>query len=165
MSISFTVRVTGKDKLRRLADRFAAAASTLQDRLAREVQKESRTALSKVQTAWMGVEVTSTKGGGSSSGLRARVAAATLAQPIGQGSRFRVQNSQVDLEYGRALVLGLDNQQRWRHPVFGNRSAAAWRSSQQTGQEVFYKTLTAHEPQWRSRLEQLCDRVAQEIEG
>lgn len=159
--MTITVSVSDRNQLRALAARLRRAAATLQTRLTNAVREEGRPALADVKAAWAGVEVQSTRGGGSSSGLRGRVAGATEAQPIGQGVAFRVEESAVDPRYGRALVLGLDAQQTWRHPVFGNRRA--WTT--QTGEEVFYRTLSAHARRWETRLERECDQVAREIEG
>lgn len=159
--MTIRIDVSGQDKLTALAARLTLAAATLQTRLTNAVREESQPALTDVRAAWMGVDVTSTRGGGSSSGLRGRIAAATEARPIAQGSAFQVVSSAVDPRYGRALVLGMDAQQRWRHPVFGNRRA--W--TEQSGEEVFYVTLQSHEQAWESRLERECDQVAREIEG
>jgi hypothetical protein len=157
--VTIRVDVSGQDKLAALAARLMHAAATLQTRLTDAVREESRPALADVQAAWMGVEVTSTRGGGSSSGLRGRVAAATEARPIAQGSSFHVDSGRVNPRYD--LVTKLDGLERWRHPVFGNRRA--W--TEQSGQEVFYATLQSHEQAWESRLDRECDQVAREIEG
>lgn len=157
--MTFRIEVSGQDRLGRLAARLTRAAATLQNRLADAVREESRPALTDVRAAWMGIDVASTRGGGDSSGLRARTAAATTHTPIGQGSSFWVDSAAVDPRYD--LVTRLDGLQEWRHPVFGNRRA--WTS--QSGQEVFYRTLLSHEPRWAARLERECEQVAREIEG
>lgn len=157
------VRVTGREDLQRAANRLARAArGGLQPRLTTSVRDTGRPALGAVRSAWQGVQVTSSGDGGESSGLRARVAAATESRPIGQGVAYDVNAAQVDPRYGSALVLGLDALRPWVHPVFGI-PGIPW--ERQTGQEVFYRTLQGFEPRWRSGLEQVCDQLAHEIEG
>lgn len=159
--MTIKVSVSDTNRLAALASRLLHAAATLQTRLTDAVREEGGPALAEVRAAWLTVEVQSTRGGGSSSGLRARVAAATEAHPIGQGVSFRVEEDAVDPRYGRQLVMGLDALTGWHHPVFGNRRA--W--TEQSGEEVFYRTLSAHARRWETRLERECDEVAREIEG
>lgn len=158
-----TVRVTGRQRLARLAARLReAAAGGLRDDLADGLEQESPAALSAVRAAWMGVDVTSSRGGGTAStGLRARVAAATDWEAEGLTVHFEVDAIAVDPAYGRTLTWGLDGYGRWRHPVFGNREV--W--EQQSGEEVFFKTLFGHEPAWAAALERACERTARRIEG
>jgi hypothetical protein len=156
------IKVHNQDKYKQLARRLKAAGrGDLQRRMTKEIRRSGDPALRAVQAAWMTVDVTSTKGGGSSSGLRARVAAATRISILGSGIRIRVESKRVDPRYGRSLSFGLDGLGRWRHPVYGNRDA--W--TQQTGQEVFYTTLERFEPQWRAGIERAMDETARLIEG
>ena len=160
-----TIRVPAQQRQRlgRLASRLRqAAGGGLQQELVDGLRREAPAALDAVRAAWMGVEVTSSRGGGTAStGLRARVAAATEWEATGRGVHFEVDAIAVDPAYGRTLTWGLYGYGRWRHPVFGNREA--W--TQQRGEEVFFKTLFGREPQWREELEQACERVARQIEG
>ena len=161
--VTIRVRVTGRERLRRAADRLhRAARGGLQSRITDSVRRVGRPALGEVRAAWMSVDVRSSGDGNEHSGLRARVAAATEARPIAQGVSYEVQTEQVDPRYGAALVLGLDNLRSWIHPVFGNPRIPRER---QSGQEVFYSTLTRYEPRWRADLERVCAEVAREIEG
>ncbi|TAK32328.1 MAG: hypothetical protein EPO40_03095 [Myxococcaceae bacterium] len=153
------VSTRGAEKFDRLAGRFDRAAAELSYRLEDATRGEGDAAVAAVRAAWLGVEVTSTRGGGSSSGLRARVAAATSADPVPGGVRVRVDAGQVDSVYGGSLTRGLNGMGRWRHPVFGN--ANAW--TQQAGQEVFYSTLRGRA--WEPPLERVVDETAREIEG
>lgn len=156
------VKVAGQDEFNRLSRRLKEAGrGDLRRRMIREIRKAGDPALQATKAAWMGVEVTSTQGGGSSSGLRGRVAAATRISVLGSGIRIRVEPGQVDPTYGKALSYGLDGLGRWRHPVFGNREN--W--TQQAGQEVFYKTLERFEPRWRAGIEKAMDETAALIEG
>lgn len=160
--MNITMGASGADRFDALARRFARAGSGgLQGRLTGTVRADGATVLAAVRAAWMGVEVTSTRGGGSSSGLRARVAAATSATPIPDGVRVEVEASAVDPVYGGSLTRGLNGMGRWRHPVFGDPDT--W--TQQAGQEVFYSTLRRFEPSWRAGLERVVDQTAREIEG
>lgn len=157
------VKVRGDDRLRRLADRLDSAAAGFDARMVRALQGESGQALSAVQAAFLTVEVSSPKGGGYSSGLRGRVAAATHAYPSGSGTRFEVESAQVDPAYGNTLSFGINGLGRWRAPTFGRTSAGSWHT--QRGQEVFGKTLRGWEAAWRARLERELDEVAREIAG
>lgn len=159
--MSYTIRVRGAREFEQLARRLESAAATLQERLAAGVRDEGDSVLGAVRAAWMGVEVTSTGSGGSSSGLRARVAAATTASPLPNGVRIEVDARAVDGAYGPTLVRGLNGQGRWRHPVFGNTDA--W--TQQTGQNVFEPTIRENEPRFEAGLQRVIDEVAREIEG
>lgn len=161
MDIKIRMGATGGRSCKALARRFEKAAGRLQDRLTAGVRSEGDPALQAVRAAWLGVEVTSTRGGGSSSGLRGRVAAATRSAPIPKGVRFEVEPAAVDPAYGRSLTYGLDGLGRWRHPVFGNTSA--WTT--QSGQEVFLMTIRGWAPKFEARLERVVDEVAREIEG
>lgn len=158
--MTYTIRVRGAKKLARLADRLERAAATLPEDLADGLRAAADPVVGAVRAAWMGVEVTSSAGGGSSSGLRARVAAATHSEPIPSGVRITVDARAVDPAYGPALVHGL-NGDRWRHPVFGNRTV--W--TQQYGQNVFEPTIRAHADDFEQGLERVIDRVARQIEG
>jgi hypothetical protein len=158
--VTIRVSVSDRNRLHELAARLRRAAATLQTRLTNAVREEGRPALAEVRSAWLTIEVTSSADGGEHSGLRARAAAATKSQPIGQGVAFTVDGTAVDPRYPD-LVLSLDGLRGWRHPVFGNRRL----QERQAGQEVFYRTLSAHARRWETRLERECDQVAREIEG
>lgn len=156
------IKVHGQDQYKRLARRLKEAGrGDLQRRLTREIRRAGDPALRAVQAKWLTVDVTSTQGGGSHSGLRARVAAATRISILGNGIRIRVESNRVDPRYGRTLTYGLDGLGKWRHPVFGNRNA--W--TQQSGQEVFFSTLTGFESTWRAGVERAMEATAREIAG
>jgi hypothetical protein len=156
------VKVADQDKYKRLARRLKEAGrGDLQRKLTRSIRREGDPALRAVRAAWGTVDVTSEAGGGSSSGLRARVAAATRISILGSGIRIRVEPKRVDPTYGKTLSFGLDGLGRWRHPVFGNREV--WR--QNAGQEVFYKTLLTFEPKWRAAIQKAMEETAREIAG
>lgn len=160
--MTITIKVRGRSRLERVARRFREAGEGgMQRRIVEGIVDESPTVLDAVRAAWLGVEVTSEGAGGSSSGLRARTAAATDTEPTGRGVRFAVDGAAVDPAYGRSLVWYLNGVGRWRHPVFGNLNA--W--TQQAGETVFAPTIRAHEPLWMARLEAVCEEVAREIEG
>ncbi|MGD9989310.1 hypothetical protein [Pseudonocardia sp.] len=159
------VKVSSTAKLDRLARRLREAADGgLQSELTKGVVTEAPRALAEVRTSFKGVQITATpsRGGGRSTGLRARVAAATTAEPHMQGARFEVDPQAVDTAYGRTLSWGVDGLGRWRHPTFGRTGKGQWVT--QKGQEVFFKTLRGH-PGWEPRLERALDKVARRIEG
>lgn len=161
-SLTVWTKIDGQEKYKALARRLKdAGRGDLQRKLTRAVRKEGAPALAAVRAKWAGVDVTSTRGGGSSSGLRARVAAATRMQVLGTAIRIKVDSKKVDPRYGRQLTFGLDGLGRWRHPVFGNRKV--W--TEQKGQEVFYSTLTGYAPRWRAGIARAMEDVARQIEG
>jgi hypothetical protein len=165
VTIRVQVQVGGIATVRALARRFERAADGgLQGRLVQALSQEAPSALTDTRAAWMGVEVDSSKGGGSSSGLRARTAAATATAATPRGVTFTVNGTAIDPAYGRGLAWYLDGYGRWRHPVFG-RTANPQDWQQQTGQEVFFKTLRGHKPGFEGRLERVVDEVTREIEG
>lgn len=155
-----TMHTRGDRDLSALAARFDRAAAELSYRLTGALQAEADTALAAVRAAWRGVDVTSSRGGGSTSGLRARIAAATQVRRTGDGVVIEVESGSVDPRYGRTLAYGLNGMGRWRHPVFGNE--LAW--TQQYGQEVFFATLRDRR-RWEAALERVVDDVADEIQG
>lgn len=165
MAIGFGIRVAGIGDLAALEQRLREAADgRLQRRLTQRVNQDANPALQAVRAAWGTVDVTSRKAGGSSSGLRTRVAAATDVDPTGTGAHFEVDGEAVDAAYGRNLAWYLDGHGRWRHPTFGRRERPEdW--EQQSGQEVFHRTLYGREPEFRRGLEQVVDEIAAEIEG
>lgn len=160
--MTITISVSGRARLAEVARRLRAAGEGgLQQRITEGIVEASPAALTAVRAAWLGVDVTSTKGGGSSSGLRGRIANATDVVPLPKGVRFQVDGAQVDPAYGRSLAWYVNGVGRWRHPVFGNTEA--W--TQQTGEVVFAPTLRAQESAYRMQLERVLDEVAREIEG
>lgn len=156
------IKVNGQDKYKRLARRLREAGrGDLQRKLTREIRRQGDPALRAVRTAWGGVDVTSEGDGGESSGLRARVAAATRISILGNGIRIRVESRRVDPQYGRALTFGLDGLGRWRYPLFGNRER--WFTNR--GQEVFYSTVGGFESTWRAGVEKAMNETARQIAG
>lgn len=153
------VRIGGHDDFGRLARRLrAAGARGLQRRLNSEVRRVGGPAVTAVRAAWGTVDVTSSAGGGDSSGLRARVAAATEIEVTGSGIRVRVRSAQVDPDFGRQLVYGLDALHHWFHPVFGREPYVS-----QRGEEVFYSTLERFAPEWRAGIIRAMEDVARQI--
>lgn len=157
------VKVAGQEQYKALARRLKEAGrGDLQRKLTRAIRKEGDPALRAAQSAFRGVSVTSEGPGGSSSGLRARVADATRISILGNGIRIRVEGQRVapDPKHGRTLAWGI-NGQPWRHPVYGNRKV--W--TEESGQRVFYETLTQFESRWRAGIERAMDETARQIEG
>lgn len=157
------MKVAGQDEYKQLARRLREASrGDLQRKLTKQIRRAGDPGLRAVQSAFLGIEVQSSAGGGGgSTGLRARVSAATRISVLGSGIRIRVDPKRVDPAYGRALTFGLNGLGRWRHPVFGNRNI--WEI--QTGTEVFYATLTRFENRWRAGVEKAMDETKQMIEG
>lgn len=159
--MNITMRVSGADQISNLADRFRRAAATLQSRLVAGLREEADSALAETRAAFRGIEVSSSRGGGSSSGLRARTAAATRIVVTATGVGFEVDAAAVDPRYGRSLSYGLDGLGNWGHPVFGR--PGTWTTER--GQEVFYRTLRGRADRWENRLTRVVDEVTREIQG
>lgn len=159
--VGIKIGVSGQDRFRRAANRLDEAAhGGLKRRIVDAVRQEAQPALREVRQAWLGVDVTSSRGGGTkSTGLRARTAGATHISDRAGGVHFEVNGAEVG-PYGRSLSFYLDGIGRWRHPVFGHDP---W--VQQYGQEVFSKTIRAHEQQWAAAIGRVLDDVARSIEG
>lgn len=128
------------------------------------VRREGRPAVAAARAAWLSVEVQSSKGGTArpdrSTGLRARVAAATDTQVTQQGVRILVRGKRVDPVYGQALAWYLNGSGKpWRHPIFGRRARSQdW--AVQRGQMVFHRTVDAHAPAFRAAIERAMEEVA-----
>lgn len=157
------IKITGQEQYKRLARRLKEAGrGDLQRRMTKQIRRTGEPGLRAVQGRFLGVDMTSEGPGGSSSGLRARVAAATRISILGNGIRIRVEEKRVapNPKHGRTLAHGV-NGKPWRHPVWGNRKV--W--TEQSGQEVFYSTLTGYEAAWRRGIETAMDETAAIIEG
>jgi hypothetical protein len=126
------------------------------------IRREGAPTIAAVKAAWLSVEVSSTRGGTArpdrSTGLRARVSAATKLSITSTGIRVTVTERAVDPRYGKALTWYLDASGRrpWRHPVFGHRHT--WTT--QRGQEVFFSTIDAHAPAFRAAIAAAMEVVA-----
>lgn len=156
-------KVAGQERFNRLSRRLRAAGrGDLQSRLVKAVKREGDPAVAATKAAFRGVDVTSSAGGsGKSTGLRARIAAATTVRATGTGIRVEVNSAKVDPRHGYALVFGLDALRGWSHPVFGNRNV--WAT--QRGQEVFFSTLSGYEDRWRAGIVDAMEDAAREIAG
>lgn len=168
--VSTYMSVDGADKYKRLARRLKEAGrGDLQRRLSRTIRREGQAALNDVRVAWMGVDVTSSRGGTArpdvSTGLRSRVAAATRIQVLQNGTRISVNTKKVDPAYpSLAWYLNGSGRRPWRHPIFGRRdNPGDW--AEQRGEETFFKTMSRHAPAWRRATVRVIDEIAREIEG
>lgn len=150
-------------RYRQLSRRLREAGrGDLQRKLTRGIRSEGAAMLRATQREWLGVNVRSYgAGGGESTGLRARTAAATRISILQTGIRMSVAGKRVDPRYGQSITRGLDGLGRWRYPVFGNREVWA----QNYGSEVFYTTARRFEPRFRSRITRVMEDVAREIAG
>lgn len=135
-----------------------AARSDLRKELRQEIRRAGNPALTATRAAALGVDMS---GGpaGKSTGLLARISAATKLQVLASGIRFVVREKQVDPEYGATLVAG-SNGKRWRHPTYGHKPWVA-----QVGQPWFYKTLRAESPAFRKAAIKAMHNVMKKIGG
>src|SRR5690606_4117003 len=147
-----TVSSASFHEYRALSQALKGADRQLQRDLRRRIRQEGQPALTAVRAAAQGIEMTSTPsagGGRRSTGLRARLAAATRVSAQATGVRIAVQENRVDPEYGNTLVQGSEGLKRWRHPVFGNTEK--WVG--QKGSPWFYPTLRREGPAFRAAVE------------
>lgn len=160
------VKVQSTSELKQVARRLETASQgQVRDRAARGIAVTARPVKTRIQAAVRAVEVGSTKGGvarpDSSTNLRGRVAAATDVAATTGGAVFFVAGYRLGVNGSRlAQYLDTEDLPRWRHPVFGRRSAP-WQT--QTGQPYFYVTIRAAEPQFAGAVEQACAGIAEEI--
>lgn len=159
------VRVTSSaayGQYRDLARRLRTADAELKRHLRRRIREEGAPALQAVRAAARGIDMTTqpSAGGGDSSGLRARLAAASKLSVQASGIRFTVQERRVDPRYGATLTAGSEGKP-WRHPVFGNRNA--W--VRQQGSPWFYPTLRSEGPAFRAAVERAVRDTLKHIEG
>lgn len=136
----------------------------LQRGMASNLRSEGRPVVAAVRAAALGVQVSSTKGGGArTTGLRARVAAATRVVANTRGVVIYVSASAVG-PYGHTLPRYLDAEspgyELWRHPVFGHKT----RWSSQIGEPFFYSTIRKREHLFRSAVTDAVDDALKKLE-
>jgi len=140
----------------------AAGHGDLQRKLTAAIRKDGGPALAAVRAAWLGIEVGSTRGGvappDTSTGLRRRAAAATQMSARPTGIRISADGNAVVPGYP-SVLLHLNGQGRWTHPVFGHRRA----QTTETGTEVFAPTLMRFAPKWESGLLRVMEETVRDI--
>lgn len=170
------VRVSGQEKLGRLARRLRTAAD---GELERELKLALVTAappvLAQTRAAVLGASFPAlVRGKGrhtGSTGLRGRLAAATSTKELNApvGVRFEVEGSAVvpgNSRAGHSLARYTDTElkPRWRHQVFGRTERPSdW--FVQKGQRWFFVSIRAGEPRFVAGLEGVVDKIARRIEG
>lgn len=136
----------------------------LQRDLTRAVQTEGIPTLAAVRSAWLSIEVTSSKGGtvrpDKSTRLRWRTAMATRIAATRTGVSVTVNGQAIDPRYGKSLAWYLNASGRpWRHPVFGRRdNPSDW--AEQRGREVFHSTIRARQPAFRAAIMVAMEQTA-----
>lgn len=163
------VRVRRYEKFGTLARRFRDAADgDLRRDAVNELQSAARPVLGAVRASVLSASfpvVPAGDGGTPSKGLRERLAAASHATPLPQGSgvRFQVEYGEVDPKWGRRLAMLTDVElaPRWRHPVFGNRNY--WVTQQ--GRPWFFSSIRPAAPAFESGVRRAMDRTARKISG
>lgn len=167
-----TIKVGSTAELRRLARRLNAAGS---GGLERDVQAELRRAavpvLAATKAKVRGASFTGSKGGhgapDTSTGLRSRLAAATVKTDHGNGVRFKVLGPQVDNRYGTRLAKLSDTElaPRWRHPVFKWSGRRSTRWTTQVGQPWFFVTIRAGQAALAAGVRKAMEATARKITG
>lgn len=143
----------------------AAGRGDLQRNMVSRLRRRGKPAVRAVQGAIRGAKLPAlpSRGGGASSGLRGRAAAAIGMSVTPNGVSIVVDGKKVDPAYGTSLVLALNGLSKLRHPVFGNRSV--WVRQQASTYGLFYKALEPFSEQWRKDVEQVIADYAREIGG
>jgi hypothetical protein len=168
-TVRFGLHVEGGEKYKALSrDLRAQGRGDLQRRLRAGIKDAGKPAVADVRASARAVQVTSSKGGharpDTSTHLRERVAKATTIAVRQKGIRIKVSAKKVG-PYGVVLPKYLDaslgRYQRWRHPVFGNRSN--W--VEQKGQPYFGVTIKRHAQDFRRALLDVMDDVGRELTG
>lgn len=165
--MAIEIKVGGIEQFGRLSrDLKRQGRGDLQKQLRNQVRDAGRPVVSDLRAAVRGVQVSSPGGGHQrpdrSTGLRDRVAAATGLSVTQRGVRIKVNEHKVG-PYGASLPRYLDaslrRNQRWRHPVFGNRNV--WASQQ--GQPWFFVTMRRHRRDFRAAVLDAMERTVQEL--
>lgn len=140
-----------------------AGRGDLQRQMLREIRRVGTPATTAAQRGFRSVDVGSESGGGTkSTGLRQSIAQATTIRIVAGGISIRVEPRRMDNRHrpwGTALAMGVDGLGSWRHPVFGNMEI--WR--QNTGTEVFYRSIQRYEPDFRRGVEKAMDDTARKL--
>ena len=172
MAGELQMKVSGADRYRALSRRLRKAAdgNELQRKLTKSIRSEGGPALAAVREAWLAVDVTSlppnNRGGharpDTSTGLRSRVARASVITVQQRGIKITVRGKQVDPNYPSLVFYlnGMPKAKPWRHPVFGNREV--WVA--QRGQEVIPKVPLEFSKAWRNGCEGAMDEFVADID-
>lgn len=144
----------------------SAGRGDLQRAVDSAIRRRGQAAVNAVRASIRSAEMPAipSRGGGKSSGLRGRVAAAVRVSTAGGALRIFVDGDKVDPQYGTSLVLALNGMTRLRHPTFGRRGRGQWVVQRGT-REHFYSSLAPFERQWRADVEKALDDYAARIGG
>jgi len=145
----------------------AAGHGHLRADLEKRIRQQGSRTLRKVRAAVRSIPSKGVAGGGRQQrggrGLRAAVADATRIATRTRGKRpgvrFEVRVSRLPVEQWR-LPAYLDQQARWRHPVYGN--AEVW-VRQRTGRPWFGATIRSDERQFAAAVQQALQDTADRI--
>lgn len=162
---SIRVRMAGTNEWKQLQRRLREASDgrELRKELNREIEQAAIPATADVRASVRGVDVQSASGGGGSTGLRARIAAAVEVRALGSGVRIRVNGRKVDPQYGRTLARLMNDTggRPWIHPLFGNPE----HQHTQKGRDYFASAIRPHEPAFRAAIREAMDTIADKIRG
>jgi hypothetical protein len=162
---SIRVRAKGGREMQALQRRLREAANgkELRRELTLELRLAAAPAVNDVQRSVRSVEVSSSAGGGKSSGLRGRIAAATSVRPIPMGARIFVSGKKVDARYGRTLARLMNDTggRPWVHPLFGNPRS----QHTQKGRDYFASAIWPHQDKFRQAVLDAMKTVADKIRG
>lgn len=162
---SIRVSVAGLQQYKDLQRRLRAAADgkELQKEFKSEIGQAAIPAMADVRASVRAVDVQSTAGGGGSTGLRARIAAAVAVKVIPSGVRIWVNGRKVDPKYGRSLtrLMNDTNGRPWIHPLFGNNES----QHVQKGRDYFATAIRPHAPQFREAVLEAMAKIAKKIRG
>lgn len=154
------VTVSGTLQFRDLATRLRSP--HVEAECATELLDVAPPVVAAVQARVMAAEwpAVPSKGGGGSSGLRRRLAAATRARAWRAGVHFVVADPQ-----GQQMARYTEGvSRRWRHPTFGRRDRPQdWIT--QRPDPWFFPTIRAEEARFRAAVERAVDRIVRRLQG
>ncbi|MER7433133.1 hypothetical protein ABT341_00235 [Pseudonocardia alni] len=155
----------GNAEFRKLQRRLQVASNgrELKKELIYEIRIGAAPAMADVRASVLSVDVQSSAGGGDSSGLRARIAAAVSVRAVASGVRIYIQSRKVDPKYGRSLarLMNNTNGRPWIHPLFGN----AEQQFTQRGRDYFASAIRPHADDFRDAVLEAMAKVADKIRG
>lgn len=156
----FKIQVTGAQDLKRLSRQLREAGNPKQVRrdLTKGLRAGAKPAVVAVKAAALALP---DKPGNASPGLRKELAAATSIQvrTAGNSAGVRVRISRARMG-DRAALAKVTNKGRWRHPVYGNRSA--WVT--QTSRRGWFDAATrSAAPAVRRSLKKVLDDIERKL--
>jgi len=150
---------TGKEEMRRLAAQLKTADKQLRDNLRKEFRKAAKPVVEATQNAVLASP-------SRHDGTLRHEAAKTVSAQVGMSAR-QVQLNIVSrgsrMPEGKdKLPAYLNDDRRWKHPVYGNRKA--WVKQDSHARGWFDHTISGHADDLRRAAEAAMDETARKLE-